>query len=71
MRLSLCRLSWFPSSLSRRISLSSSDLLGEATGVSGSEGRGTKERTQSSNGVTAPNGASRHGGTDSLTTGVL
>ena len=70
MRLSLCRLSWFPSSLSRRISLSS-DLTGEATGVSGSEGRGTKERTQSSNGVTAPNGASRHGGTDSLTTGVL
>ena len=69
MRLSLCRLSWFPSSLSRRISLSS-DLIGEA-GVSGSEGRGTKERTQSSNGVTAPNGASRHGGTDSLTTGVL
>ena len=70
MRLSLCRLSWFPSSLSRRISLSS-DLIGEASGVSGSEGRGTKERTQSSNGVTAPNGASRHGGTDSLTTGVL
>ena len=70
MRLSLCRLSWFPSSLTRRISLSS-DLTGEATGVSGSEGRGTKERTQSSNGLTAPDGATRHGGTDSLTTGVL